>query len=590
MESANPNETASKGWAWRRDGRLIDRDVAVRFFKYAVLISLILLDLKVVFDGYSFYIARRAIDAELDTKGTVTSLEFLQVLQRRQFALTIESLETRCAERDEIAFFRVFSVEKENKLRDYYNQTMTIKSSLIDEIKRLGSGLVDAKLAVDYINQATFTASDFEMTYWKILPNVNKDDQKYKDLMDQVHNDLNKYAALVLNSTDLQSLVKEAQEESKNQWHLQAVRALEERLSRLTKKRDEIAGPLRDLDDIMARYGAWTDALTGGFTNSEFLDDMNVEMGNEDLATLNNVQCNRFKQFYEQVHNKLLTSNPPHRSIVLWYNQQLSTFFSQPPAAQTLFVSLFLGALGALTVNVLRLSQLGWWRGQNDPLWGEIAVSPFLGALAAFSIYLVGSAGLLLTSDLQAAKNGASPLSASFIGLLAFLSGFLYDAAFGKVRQVGTQLFTGDKSADLAQNSLPDDRSLAEALNAANAALAAGLLLKYGIGTKLASESQFTLLIPSDQAMQHLTLKSWTELNDKQGDAFDRWYRHHHAAARITKKDVTGAEPQKLAVDDGTKFDIAVAGDDFKIGNTKAMVADIIWNKGVIHVLQDELS
>jgi hypothetical protein len=196
MESANPNETASKGWAWRRDGRLIDRDVAVRFFKYAVLISLILLDLKVVFDGYSFYIARRAIDAELDTKGTVTSLEFLQVLQRRQFALTIESLETRCAERDEIAFFRVFSVEKENKLRDYYNQTMTIKSSLIDEIKRLGPGLVDAKLAVDYINQATFTVSDFERTYWKILPNVNKDDQKYKDLMDQVHNDLNKYAAL----------------------------------------------------------------------------------------------------------------------------------------------------------------------------------------------------------------------------------------------------------------------------------------------------------------------------------------------------------------------------------------------------------
>jgi hypothetical protein len=585
MEPENPNKTASKGWP---AGRSIDRDIVVRFFKYAVLISLILLDLKIVFDGYSFYTARRAIDAELDAKGK--SLEFLQVLQRRQLALTIESLETRCAERDEIAFFRVFSVEKENKLKDYYNQTMAIKGSLIDEIQRLGPGLIDVKLAVDYINKATFTASDFETNHLKTSPSANKEDPKYKELMGQIRNDLGKYAALVLDNADLQSLVKEAQEETKDKWHLQAVTALEDRLSRLKKTRDEIAGPLQNLDDIMARYGAWTDALTGGFTNSAFLDDMHFEMRNEDLTTLNDVQCNRFKQFYEQVHNKILAITPPHVSVSIWYNRRLSDFFSQPPAAQTLFVTLFLGALGALTVNVLRLSQLGWWRGQNDPLWGEIVVSPFLGALAAFSIYLVGSAGLLLTSDFQAAKNGASPLSAAFIGLLGFLSGFLYDAAFGKVRQVGTQLFTGDKSTDLAPNSLPDDRSLAEALNAANATLAAGLVLKYGIGTKLASESQFTLLIPSDQAVGHLTLKSWTELNDKQGDAFDRWYRHHHAATRIMKKDVAGGEPQKLEVDDGTKLDIAVVSDDFKIGNTKALVADISWNKGVIHVLQEELS
>src|SRR5436189_6292282 len=94
--------------------------------------------------------------------------------------------------------------------------------------------------------------------------------------------------------------------------------------------------------------------------------------------------------------------------IADWYNEQLLNFFKQPPAAQTLFVTLFLGALGGLTVNVLRLSRLGWWRGQPDPMWGEIVVSPFLGALAAFAIYLVGTAGLLLTSDIRAAQTGAS--------------------------------------------------------------------------------------------------------------------------------------------------------------------------------------
>jgi hypothetical protein len=112
----------------------------------------------------------------------------------------------------------------------------------------------------------------------------------------------------------------------------------------------------------------------------------------------------------------------------------------------------FHGCAGRPTVNAPRLSQLGWWRGQRDPLWGEIFVSPILGALAALAIYLVGSAGLLLTSDFRAAQSGASALSASFIGLLGFLSGFLYDDAFGRVRRVGAQLFAGDTVTDAASN------------------------------------------------------------------------------------------------------------------------------------------
>ena len=54
-----------------------------------------------------------------------------------------------------------------------------------------------------------------------------------------------------------------------------------------------------------------------------------------------------------------------------------------------------------------------------------------LGALAAFGIFLIGSAGLLLTSDARSAQ----PLSTAFIGLLGFVSGLLYDEAFGRVRR-----------------------------------------------------------------------------------------------------------------------------------------------------------
>jgi len=39
------------------------------------------LTLKLVFDGYSYYVARRSIDAELEAK-KISSLEYLKVLAR----------------------------------------------------------------------------------------------------------------------------------------------------------------------------------------------------------------------------------------------------------------------------------------------------------------------------------------------------------------------------------------------------------------------------------------------------------------------------------------------------------------------------
>src|ERR1700745_4152271 len=113
----------------------------------------------------------------------------------------------------------------------------------------------------------------------------------------------------------------------------------------------------------------------------------------------------------------------------------------------------------------------------------------------------MGALALLLTAD----TNGPQPLSAYFIGLLGFLSGLMYDEAFGRVRRIGTQMFAG-QPADEAATARPEDRSLAETLQSKGAALAAGLVLKYGIGTRVSLESEFTLLVPSDEAMGQLPL------------------------------------------------------------------------------------
>ena len=215
-------------------------------------------------------------------------------------------------------------------------------------------------------------------------------------------------------------------------------------------------------------------------------------------------------------------------------------------------------------------------------------VGPLLGALAAFGIFLVGSSGLLLAGD----SSGAQPLSAYFIGLLGFISGLLYDEAFGRVRRVGAQLFAAPAAEDFG-NTRSEDRSLAKLLQANSASLAAGFLAKYGIGTPLSRESEFTLLIPSDEAMGRLTLATWTAVNDPKRDAFEKWYHRHHAAKRILKADAAGSgttpEISQLQVDDGASYALALDGSELKINTVRVLIADITWNRGVIHILSEEL-
>jgi len=275
----------------------------------------------------------------------------------------------------------------------------------------------------------------------------------------------------------------------------------------------------------MSRYAVWTGALSGGLAESPVLDEMAYDIGLEGDRALATVKCDRFKEYYQAVEQKLIRADPARgkisENLSVWqqinnlplvYRQFLVNYFKQPPAAQTLFVTLALGALGALTLNVLRLSKVGWWAQYRDPLWGEIMVSPLLGALAAFGIYLIGSAGLLLTTDMRAAQSGVTPLSAFFIGFLGFVSGLLYDEAFGRVRRLGTQLFA--ERIDRPEGR-PEDKSLADALKRGSATRVAELVLKYGIGTRLAMESEFTFLVPSDEAVGQKPLQFWLDLNNE---------------------------------------------------------------------------
>jgi hypothetical protein len=80
----------SKAWRWWIDQWSARRELIGRFLKYSYLVVALLLTTKIVFDGYSYYVARRSIDAELEAK-KISSLEYLNVLQQREPALMRES-------------------------------------------------------------------------------------------------------------------------------------------------------------------------------------------------------------------------------------------------------------------------------------------------------------------------------------------------------------------------------------------------------------------------------------------------------------------------------------------------------------------
>jgi uncharacterized surface protein with fasciclin (FAS1) repeats len=173
--------------------------------------------------------------------------------------------------------------------------------------------------------------------------------------------------------------------------------------------------------------------------------------------------------------------------------------------------------------------------------------------------------------------------------LLGFVSGLLYDEAFGRVRRVGTQIFAGGApDADIAK-ARDEDRTLAEALKGASAARAASLVLKYGIGIKIGMETEFTLLAPSDEAIGELTVAKWNQLNEDRA-AFDAWYNGHYADKRVSRADVPTSGMKELVTTDGKAHRIENKGDVLTIDGIAVVVPDVKWNKGIVHVLKRDIA
>jgi uncharacterized surface protein with fasciclin (FAS1) repeats len=578
-----------------------------RFFKYAFLLIALSINLKIVFDGFSYYLARRSLDAELESK-KVSSLEYLGVLQKRERAHVIDTLETRCTERSQLAIFRILDAQHLKALDEAYKTSLAMKDNLVyllGQMEKDDKGLgqfVDLEALKAEANKAAFSLAIVDRAL-KPVDDVRRSDPQYqaaaKAVVDKLKETSKPYVDQLAAHAQMRA---EAQKKlGKESPLFSDVDVLERRLERLRERRKETRQKLgTDLDEVLSRYAVWTEALSGG-TDNPVLDEIAFQLRDDTRSRLINVDCSRFEAYFTKVTGQPLSKDEELAkrekasgfwltlavapgAIVQFYRTNVNHFFNMPSVAQTLFVTLILGALGALTINVLRLSKVGWWAAQPDPAWGELILAPSLGALAAFGIFLLGSSGLLLTSD----KSTGTSLSAFFIGMLGFISGLLYDEAFGRVRRFGAQLFAGDAAVVVTS---PEDRSLAEALRAAKASFVADLVLKFGIGKRIADEPEFTLLVPSDDAMSRLTLQAWKEISEPTTRSkFESWFRRHHALKRVTSGDVRSKARDQIEVEDTSKYPLMVDGDVLVIGKAKAVQADIPWRNGVIHVLEQDVA
>jgi hypothetical protein len=182
-----------------------------RFCKYVVLLLGLGVTVHVVFDAYSYYVARRDIDAELRSK-RVSSIEYLNVLSQRERALALTTLEGRCSERLQLTMFRIFDAEQE-PIQAVYRELVELKNKMKMAVQKLGPDLVDVEKAIKFIDGIEFEVSGIEghriEEYLVPINDAAKGDPNFKKLTDEIAIHREKYAAVATANAALKQRVEE---------------------------------------------------------------------------------------------------------------------------------------------------------------------------------------------------------------------------------------------------------------------------------------------------------------------------------------------------------------------------------------------
>jgi hypothetical protein len=185
----------------------------------------------------------------------------------------------------------------------------------------------------------------------------------------------------------------------------------------------------------------------------------------------------------------------------------MTIYLLLPTTMQALVVTILFGVLGGLTVNLLRLSKIGYWGLASEPDWGDVFISPIAGAIAAMIIYLVSATGLPLLTD--ARSSASAPVSAALVGFLGFVSGFLNREAFAQVKILGLKLFGQKPEGRVGREASEIDVEFADRLGKIGAKRFAELAMLHGIGERLSKSTGLRILVPADAYFEGLPAAEW---------------------------------------------------------------------------------
>lgn len=564
-------------------------DLGGRFLKYTYLVVAMSVVTIVIFEAFSLYVARRTLDEDIASQRDSGTFEEIAFRQRQARAQRIAIIETRCKERMQLAAFWLLRLEDQNGLVFAFNRLHDERLSIIKVLQDLQERkAINADELIAYVESHRF---NHRLVMEKLKPTEpgTEATPEFTEARRAVMVAVDRYAALVLELGEQRKRLSDA-DVSEAIYRNLAIDELEKRIVRLTGPPTGRGEPLKEDgtkhvdEEYLNRVAVWLDAMTGSSSGAIHEEELSFDPDRSTDTQLRQDDCVAFTRYFRGVTGEDPWLNFPQRAIYEWQVQ----FFYQPQVAQTLFVTLFMGVLGALALNVLRLSKVGWWDDDPDPRWGELIIAPFIGSLAALAVFLIASTGLLLTAS-DAPQ--AAPLSAFFVGLLGFLSGLLYDEAFGQVRRVGSRIFGDESSA--GGRPTQADLQFAAALEAENVIVAARIALKAHLGEILASRPGFTFFLPPEDAIPREVLEASIRAGFGPGEPqVDTWFDKHLVDERLLVSQLQQAAAAKMSVltRDGLRHAVTVAGNDVAVAGAKIVKPDVTWRLGVIHLLDADFS
>lgn len=531
-----------------------------RFWKYVFLISTSMLIVWLIFFAYANYAFRREIDDKIRLVAPDETIETITYKIGNSKDTLDDIKQWRCAQRDMIAYYRWASMPHRADLSRLYDVTFEarerIRKHLVDQ-DEVDKALLPVALSRTWgmirsdevplkAGLAPERVAAFHTGFNRVLAEVN---ERARARAIEAFG-----SARLLDGNDLRQFKGEIAALDARIFEATGIDAIEAKLTALEKAMrrddenfpaferlsimklmaesafsidpdkaiDQVRGKIGDPRTLGAALGALDCAHNDRQTLRYVADRVRAytealtrtKAGDPNHWSRNEANLKILTAFADDVaaapvwsHGSVTGSDP-------WLFQRIkSGFLALPTSMQALAVTILFGMLGGQTVNLLRLSRVGYWGTQPEPEWSDIAAVPILGGIAAIAIYLLTAMGIVVGTEGRSGVGQLNTIGAALVGFLAFISGLLNQEAFGRVQAVGQRLLSAEPQAiGIALTKV--DQEFSDQLEALDRRLMADLVRRHGLGSYLddPTRKDRALLVPADAWFESRTAKDWFAL------------------------------------------------------------------------------